>query len=93
MNATQAASIRRTIREIAGADSHVNVEIIDGAAPPEVVGRSYYWTTPGGTIVRHPQAFARRGWKTVYNHSTRRVVVGIEYAKLITSLPLTTGRI
>lgn len=56
--------------------SQCPIKVVDGFLPPRIEGRSYYWTTPGGTVVRHPQAFARRHWPTVYHGSTRRIEVG-----------------
>jgi len=42
--------------------------------PPQLIGESYYFTTPSGkTIVRYPMAYQ---WKTVYHPSTQVIVVG-----------------
>ena len=49
---------------------------VDGFQAPRLVGESYHWTTPAGTLVRHHSAFARRGWPTVYHSSTLRIEVG-----------------
>lgn len=65
---------RRAARKLAGAHASMPVVIVDGAAPPTIRGRSYYWTTLSGkTIVRYPNAYR---WPTWYHHSTLRVVVG-----------------
>lgn len=65
---------KRLSRLWVGAETNTPVEFISGDDPPKIDGESYYWTTPSGkTRVRHPNAY---GYRTVYHHSTRVVVVG-----------------
>lgn len=53
------------------------IRIVDGsAAAPELVGRSYYHTTPGGKLVRYPNAY---GYRTIYHASTRAITVGRDW--------------
>jgi len=71
--------VRRAIKRLIGAPSHVDVVIIEGSkkqknSPPKLVGHAGYHTTPSGkTIVTHPGAY---GWRTVYHCSTEHVEVG-----------------
>lgn len=74
---TLSAATRKAIRAAAGkTGTNYPIEVVHGDDAPKLVGQSYYWTTPGGTLVQHPSAFAKRGWPTVYHHSTLRIVVG-----------------
>lgn len=74
-------SIKSIIRKNAGvapSDTFPRIEIRDGAAAPRLIGRSYYWTTPSGrTAIQHPNAY---GWPVRYHHSSRRIVVGRDWA-------------
>jgi len=72
-------SIRRAVRQHAGARANMPVDVIDGSDAPEVTGRSYYWTTPGGRPVYHPAAYRRAYGKPVYHGSTLSVEVGVEW--------------
>lgn len=71
---------RAFAREVAGASGTPwELVIIPGScAVPRVCGRSYYWTTPGGTEVRYPNAYKRKAKSAelIYNHSTKRIEVG-----------------
>lgn len=49
------------------------VEVTPGAKAPEAEGTSYYFTTPGGKPINHPNAYR---WPKVYHPSTRHVEVG-----------------
>ena len=50
------------------------VEVVEGRSPPELIGDSYYFTTPSGnTRVHHPGAYK---WPTRYWPSTKRIEVG-----------------
>lgn len=66
-------NVDRYARELAGARPHVPVEIVPGRKRPKLLGSGYYWTTPGGKLINHPNAYK---WPKVYNASTRRVEVG-----------------
>lgn len=71
---------RRLVRQIAGAEPRIPVEVIPGTRAPVVRGRSYGWETRGGRPIYHPSAYAKCGWSNmVYRHSTRRVVVGEQW--------------
>lgn len=71
---------RRLARHHAGAGKATPVVLISSGplpvSPPRLTGESYHYTTRGGTWVRHPSAYRRRGWSNlVYVPSTRRVEV------------------
>lgn len=75
--ATPTLAQRRLARRAACAHASCPVDVVPGDGSPEIVGRSYYWTTPSGrTIVRHPNAY---GWPTLYHASTLCVRVGVEW--------------
>lgn len=77
MTMTTTLSIRRIVRREANSHSNCPVKIVAGNAAPQIVGRSYYWTTLSGkTEVRHPNAY---GWPTLYHGSTIRVQVGADW--------------
>jgi len=57
--------------------SSIPVEFVDGNAPPRVLGTSGTWCTKGGTPIRYPSAYRKRGWSNAqYSGSTRRIEVG-----------------
>src|SRR5690606_29738030 len=71
---------RRIVRAAVGAHRSCPVVVVAGAAAPELVGESYYWTwgaDPNGTRVRTSRG--RSMWRTHYWPSTLRVEVGIEW--------------
>lgn len=39
-------------------------------------GRRWYYTTEGGTEIRHPRAYAKKCYRMIYHHSTFWVSVG-----------------
>ena len=49
------------------------IDIVPGDAAPHLTGDSFYWTTPGGTRIRHPGAYR---WNKVYHNSTLAITVG-----------------
>ena len=54
--------------------------VVPGDSPPAMIGRSYGWETRTGIIIRHPTAYAKRGWSSmIYRHSTLRIEVGSEW--------------
>lgn len=70
----------------------IPVEIVAGNSPPKLTGCSYHWTTRGGTPVRHPSAYSRKGWSNlVYHHSTLCVRVGVDW--LSTRIPEYASRL
>lgn len=74
--------MERRIRSLVRAECGLSgtpypIVVVPGGRPPELVGESYYWTTPSGrTRVRHPNAY---GWPTLYHASTRRIEVGEQW--------------
>ncbi len=50
--------------------------VVQGHEPPTRKGRSYYWTTPGGREIRHPNSYH---YPKKYNPSTLRIEVGINW--------------
>ena len=74
--------IRRAILKSADeTQSNIRIEILPGIAfAPRSVGESWHYETRGGTLIRHPNAYAKRGWSNmVYVRSTRRIIVGEEW--------------
>lgn len=70
---TDLATTKRLARLWAGAETSIALRFEPGDQAPKVAGSGYYHTTPGGKLVRYPNAY---GYRTVYHHSTRVVVVG-----------------
>jgi len=70
----KAREFSRRVRKAAGyPGSSWPIVVVPGKSRPQRCGRPHYWTTPGGTEVRHPNAY---GWPTVYHHSQRKIEVG-----------------
>jgi hypothetical protein len=76
---TTTLAFRRAARQTAKASVSTPVEVVAGSQAPKLAGESYYWATPGGTRIRYPSAFARRGWPAIYWPSDRRVEVGADW--------------
>lgn len=74
------AKLLRPVREFLGCGSAYRIDIIDGDSKPALVGHSYHWTNRSGDVIRHPSAYARKGWSSLcYSPSTRRIEVGREW--------------
>ena len=73
------------IKELAGINKRCSLPIIivDNDQEPKCTGRSYYWTTPNGTLCIHPNAYRANWGKPVYNSSTRRIEVGKKWLSKI----------
>lgn len=80
------ATERRVIRDLAGVPSHYPVVVDPSEDLPKVAGVGYRHETPSGELVRHPNAYRQAFGKPVYVASTRRVVVGVEFARAVRSL-------
>lgn len=77
IRASQAARAKRLARRAAGAHGACPIEIVEGAASPSRQGEEAHYETLGGTWIRHPSAYSRRGWSSMrYCASSQRVVVG-----------------
>lgn len=80
MNTT--LEMRREIRNIAGAPSHLPVKVIDGDVEPRRVGTPGHWVSEGGKkVVNYPLAYQRAGGRCTYVKSTAAVEVGKEFIK------------
>jgi hypothetical protein len=59
---------------------HPPVVVVPGATTPRLAGRRWGWTNRSGEPIRHPRAYAKRGWSSlVYRASTLRVEVGADW--------------
>lgn len=64
----------------AGADSRCPVRVEPGDAAPHIDGESWHYETRTGIPIRHPSAYAKRGWSSmVYYSSTFAVIVGEQW--------------
>lgn len=72
----QAVSVKQT---------NIRIELKDGSDAPILEGRTYYYTTPSGILIRFPNAYRSKFGRIVYNKSTRRIVVGSEWVKSVAS--------
>ena len=67
----------RLARRTAGASwPAVPVEVVSGAASPEMAGEGFFYRNQRGDRIRHPNAYRRAWGKPIYVPSTQRVVVG-----------------
>jgi hypothetical protein len=58
----------------------IPVVVVAGKQPPKLEGEAGGHYTKGGTPVRHPSAYSRKGWSSLeYRSSTERVVVGRDW--------------
>jgi hypothetical protein len=73
-------SVRREIRKACEAGKELTVHVVDGDCAPRKVGTRGHHETRGGSWVRFPGAYSKRGWGNMrYVCSTRRVEVGAEW--------------
>lgn len=73
---------RKRIRQELGSTGNQPIVVVDGDSPPEEAGEGWYYMTAGGTRIRHPSAYSKVGWSNMrYNHSTKRIVVGINWVR------------
>lgn len=78
-NITRDRKLSKAVRAAAGESGMpYPIEVIDGFAAPELTGRSWYYTTSAGTLVRHPNAYKRvaKSAELVYHGSTHTIQVG-----------------
>ena len=70
---------RRAMRDAADLDPHDHppVVVVEGDDAPRLTGQGAHYETKGGTWIRYPSAYGRKGRSNmVYCASTRRVEVG-----------------
>ncbi len=76
----RSARIRTMIRDEVGMghNGHCAVAVVEGDAAPVLSGRSWYYTTTGGTEVRHPNAYKRvaKSADLIYHGASYCVTVG-----------------
>lgn len=73
---------KRAARDLARLhpNDHPPVVVVGGALAPTERGSSAHYETTGGTWIRYPNAYGRKGRSNMhYKHSTRRVEVGAEW--------------
>ena len=72
--------IERKIVRLTAADcsSTQSITVEDGHAAPYWTGKSYYYTTPGGRPIAHPNAYR---WSKVYHGSTLTLRVGLDWVR------------
>jgi len=81
MTTKNKAKNRQAIRSAASATgSTCPIKIVEGANAPSYEGEGFYHTTRGGERVRHPGAYAKKGWSNlIYVASTLRIEVGTKW--------------
>lgn len=58
------------------------VELQDGNEPPQIHGDGCGWETITGIPIRHPKAYAKKGWSSmIYRASTKYISVGKEWLR------------
>jgi hypothetical protein len=80
--------LRTLIRKAAGLEhtSRYPIVVVEGDAPPRLVGRKWHYTTPNGTPVRFPSAYRKKFGQPVYVPSSLRVEVGREFVEYLQNL-------
>lgn len=53
--------------------------VVDGAEPPQKVGRSFYWTNKSGIEITYPNAYRKKYGNPIYNGSSMRIEVGADW--------------
>ena len=71
--------IKRLVRQSAGARNNCPIKIVEGDKPPELLGKSYYYTNKSGGLIFHPAAYRLKYGKPIYRPSTIRVEVGSDW--------------
>lgn len=82
--ARQSAKCRTWLRGKAGAAAHnCRIVVLDASSQsPTFEGDGYHYTNRSGERIRHPAAYAKKGFSSiVYVRSTRRVEVGSDWLK------------
>ena len=78
---TLSLKCRRAIRQLVS-PGHLHdrtaVAVIPGWSYPHAEGEGYYYQTPGGARVNHPNAYRKAWGKPVYVCSSYRIVIGAE---------------
>lgn len=76
----QDTKLRTRCREVAGGVNHTTpVVVIPGDTAPVSRGQAGHHTFKNGGICQWPGSARRKGYKTVYHHSTLEVIVGAEW--------------
>lgn len=58
------------------------VSIPGSLMPPKLTGKRGGWFTIGGTMIYHPNAYAKKGWSNMtYRCSTRVIYVGANWLR------------
>jgi hypothetical protein len=73
---------RRAARVAAGLNPRNTrpVRVVAGDVAPHWDGSTWCYTTVGGTRIRHPSAYSRKGWSNmIYCPSTLEIVVGADW--------------
>ncbi|HLD90786.1 MAG TPA: hypothetical protein VI911_07225 [Patescibacteria group bacterium] len=75
------SDFRRAARRAARCPSRdsVPVVVVEGNAKPREVGSHAYYTTQGGTLIHHPNAYGRKCYDMIRYPSTRHVEVGADW--------------
>ena len=79
MTKKQLATIRGKIKRLLGVRPSVMIPILfeEGDNEPELHGQSGGYFTKSGNRVKHPGAYAKKGWSNlVYHKSSRSITVG-----------------
>lgn len=72
--------LKRLIRDCAGARNNCRINIVLGKQSPKLDGKKSHYTNISGEIIYHPNAYAKKGRRSmVYHSSTVRVDVGAEW--------------
>lgn len=73
-------TLRSIIRRIANeAGKSFPIKVVEGDSAPKSKGSGYFYTTPSGNRVYHPNAYRAAWGKPIYHHSTIRIEVGNEW--------------
>ena len=72
-------TIKKLLRQSAGARNNCPIKIVEGNTHPRLLGKTYYYTNKSGVVIKHPAAYRLKYGKPIYRPSTIRVEVGSDW--------------
>jgi len=65
---------------VADYQTYCPIKIIESSDNPKLVGSSWGWYTRGGSYIRYPSGYARKGRSNmIYSPSTKKIEVGKDW--------------
>lgn len=75
-------SLKRRIRQTAGANTAMPLIVVEEDILPTVKGEGFHYETMGGQHITYPSAYGKVGWSNMrYITSTLRIEVGLDWIR------------